>query len=138
MTEHVGIAPGRAQAVTTLCSGPLRRVGTRPDCHRQMCHPPLSSLPATAWLTTARTNTFAATSTATRSKAASEVLKRGLIGTYHDVPEAHLKRYLVEFDFRHNRRSALKISDTERTDAALAGIGGKCLTYRRIGQGANA
>lgn len=53
------------------------------------------------------------------------VLKRCLIGTYHHVSEAHLKRYLVEFDFRYNHRSALKISDTERTDAALAGIGGK-------------
>lgn len=66
------------------------------------------------------------------------VLKRGLVGTYPHVSEAHLKRYLVEFDFRYNRRSALKISDAECTDAALAGIGGKRLTYRRIGEGANA
>ncbi|MDP1730523.1 MAG: IS1595 family transposase [Devosia sp.] len=66
------------------------------------------------------------------------ILKRGIIGIYHHVSEAHLMRYLAEFDFRYNHRSALKISDTERTDAALAGIGGKRLTYRRIGEGANA
>lgn len=45
-----------------------------------------------------------------------------------------MKRYLVEFDFRYNRRASLKISDSERTDDALKGIGGKRLTYRRIGE----
>ena len=35
------------------------------------------------------------------------ILKRGLIGTYHHVSPQHLKRYLGEFDFRHNERSAL-------------------------------
>src|SRR5476651_891053 len=30
------------------------------------------------------------------------VLKRGIVGTYHHVSEAHLKRYLAEFDFRYN------------------------------------
>jgi transposase-like protein len=66
------------------------------------------------------------------------VLKRGIVGTFHHVSEAHLHRYLAEFDFRYNRRSALKIEDTERHDMLLAAIGGKRLTYRRIGQGANA
>ncbi len=32
------------------------------------------------------------------------VLKRGIIGTYHHVSEAHLKRYLAEFDFRYSER----------------------------------
>ena len=27
------------------------------------------------------------------------ILKRGVIGTYHHVSEAHLSRYLAEFDF---------------------------------------
>lgn len=33
------------------------------------------------------------------------ILKRGLIGTYHHVSPQHLKRYLGEFDFRHNERA---------------------------------
>ena len=30
------------------------------------------------------------------------ILKRGIIGSYHHVSEAHLHRYLGEFDFRYN------------------------------------
>jgi transposase-like protein len=60
------------------------------------------------------------------------VMKRGLIGTYHHVSSAHLQRYLSEFDFRYNNRSALEISDAQRLDTALKGITGKRLTYRRI------
>jgi transposase-like protein len=52
------------------------------------------------------------------------VLKRGLIGTYHHVSEAHLKRYLAEFDFRYNNRMSLGINDGERTATALKGIEG--------------
>jgi transposase-like protein len=63
------------------------------------------------------------------------VFKRGMHGTYQHCGEAHLHRYLAEFDFRYNRRAALKISDTERHDQLLAAIGGKRLTYRRIGEG---
>ncbi len=59
------------------------------------------------------------------------ILKRGVIGTYHHLSEAHLGRYCREFDFRYNTR---KITDGERADAALKGIVGKRLTYRRIGQ----
>ncbi len=55
------------------------------------------------------------------------IFKRGLIGTYHHVGPQHLKRYIGEFDFRYNNR---KISDTERADLALIGIGGKRLYYR--------
>lgn len=46
--------------------------------------------------------------------------------------EAHLHRYLVEFDFRYNRRSALGVEDRERHNQLLANIEGKRLTYRRI------
>lgn len=63
------------------------------------------------------------------------IFKRGLIGTYHHVSEAHLSRYCAEFDFRYNNRS---ISDAERTGEALKGAIGKRLTYRRIGSAANA
>ncbi len=59
------------------------------------------------------------------------IFKRGVVGTYHHVSEAHLKRYLAEFDFRYNERSALGVSDSERADKALKGIAGKRLTYRR-------
>jgi transposase-like protein len=58
------------------------------------------------------------------------VLKRGLIGTYHHVGAQHLARYMNEFDFRHNHRTALGVTDSERTDKALMGIEGKRLTYR--------
>src|SRR6185312_6836767 len=35
------------------------------------------------------------------------VFKRGMRGTYQHCAEKHLHRYLVEFDFRYNRRAAL-------------------------------
>ena len=44
------------------------------------------------------------------------------------MSEAHLGRYCAEFDFRYNTRL---ITDGERADAALKGIVGKRLTYRR-------
>ena len=59
------------------------------------------------------------------------ILKRGITGTYHHVSQQHLKRYLGEFDFRYNERSALGVSDAERTANAIKGIEGKRLTYRR-------
>jgi len=66
------------------------------------------------------------------------ILKRGVVGTYHHVSEAHLKRYLAEFDFRYNERAALGISDIQRTNEALKGISGKRLTYRRTNEAAHA
>lgn len=56
------------------------------------------------------------------------IFKRGVIGTYHHMSEAHLGRYTAEFDFRYNTR---KGSDAARADLALQGIVGKRLTYRR-------
>ena len=53
-------------------------------------------------------------------------LKRGLVGTYHHVSAFHLKRYVVEFDFRYNTR---KSTDTDRAIALIGGIGGKRLMY---------
>jgi hypothetical protein len=58
------------------------------------------------------------------------ILKRGINGTYHHVSQQHLKRYLAEFDFRYNARSALGVEDTERTTRVLSGIVGKRLIYR--------
>ena len=64
------------------------------------------------------------------------VFKRGMIGTYQHCGEAHLHRYLAEFDFRYDRRSALKIEDTERAHHAIKGAAGKRLTYNQTGQAA--
>ena len=58
------------------------------------------------------------------------ILKRGIIGTYHHVSEQHLHRYLAEFDFRHNARTALGVDDAARTDRVVKGVVGKRLTYR--------
>jgi transposase-like protein len=58
------------------------------------------------------------------------ILKRGIYGVYQHVSEAHLQRYLAEFDFRYNNRSGLGVEDGERAARALKGITGKRLTYR--------
>jgi transposase-like protein len=57
------------------------------------------------------------------------ILKRGINGVYHHVSEAHLPRYLSEFDFRYNTRSALGYSDSDRTQLALSMVVGKRLRY---------
>ena len=61
------------------------------------------------------------------------IVKRGITGTYHSVSEAHLHRYLAEFDFRYNNRSKLGCEDAERSERALKSIVGKRLTYRGTG-----
>jgi transposase-like protein len=58
------------------------------------------------------------------------ILKRGIIGTYHHVSEAHLDRYLAEFDFRYSTRAKLGVNDGERATLIAKGIEGKRLTYR--------
>ena len=65
-------------------------------------------------------------------------LKRGIVGTYHHVSEAHLKRYLAEFDFRYSERASLGVDDDARMSAALQGARGKRLTYRRPDETAHA
>jgi transposase-like protein len=64
------------------------------------------------------------------------IFKRGIIGVYQHVSQQHLKRYLAEFDFRHNYRVKLGYSDWDRTIIAIKGIVGKRLTYRRTDQAA--
>jgi transposase-like protein len=46
------------------------------------------------------------------------IFKRGYVGTYHHMSEAHLHRYTAEFDFRYNHR---KGSDAECAAAVLKG-----------------
>ena len=59
------------------------------------------------------------------------VFKKGMQGVYQHCGRKHLHRYAAEFDFRYSYREARGTNDMERTDAALAGIVGKRLTYRR-------
>jgi transposase-like protein len=62
------------------------------------------------------------------------ILKRGIYGIYQHVSEAHLHRYLAEFDFRYSHRVRLGINDTQRADLALLGAKGKRLTYETTGK----
>jgi transposase-like protein len=58
------------------------------------------------------------------------IMKRGIYGTFHHISQQHLKRYLAEFDFRYNERSALGVEDDERMSKSVKGIVGKRLTYQ--------
>jgi transposase-like protein len=58
------------------------------------------------------------------------IMKRGIVGTYHHVGPQHLKRYLAEFDFRYNERTALGVTDAERAEKAVTGVIGKRVTYQ--------
>ena len=62
------------------------------------------------------------------------VFKRGMKGIYQHCGEAHLHRYLTEFDFRYNRRSALGFSDAERALEAIKGAAGRRLMYSQSGK----
>lgn len=50
-------------------------------------------------------------------------------GVYQHCGEAHLHRYLAEFEFRYNYRVANGYQDEARSVEALKGIVGKRLTY---------
>lgn len=58
------------------------------------------------------------------------VFKRGMRGTYQHCKEKHLHRYLAEFDFRHNNRTAVGVEDVERATRAVRGAKGKRLTFK--------
>lgn len=55
------------------------------------------------------------------------LMKRAVFGTHHSISEAHLARYLAEWDFKWNTR---KVKDGERAALIAKGIEGKRLTYR--------
>lgn len=46
------------------------------------------------------------------------IFKRGMKGVYQHCDEKQLHRYLAEFDFRYNNRTALGVNDGERTALA--------------------
>jgi transposase-like protein len=58
------------------------------------------------------------------------IFKRGMKGIYQHCREKHLHRYLAEYDFRYNHRTALGFDDGERAALAVKGSNGKRLTYR--------
>lgn len=54
------------------------------------------------------------------------LLKRGVVGAFHNISRRHLDLYLDEFAFRWNSRD---MSDETRTALAIQGADGKRLTY---------
>jgi transposase-like protein len=56
------------------------------------------------------------------------LLKRGVYGAWHHVSREHLPKYADEFAFRWNKR---KVTDGERTVAAITRVQGKRLMYRQ-------
>jgi len=59
------------------------------------------------------------------------IFKKGMRGIYQHCAEKHLHRYLAEYDFRYNTRTALGFNDGERAALAVKGAEGKRLTYRQ-------
>ncbi len=57
------------------------------------------------------------------------LLKRGVHGVFHHVSKHQLHRYCDEFAFRWNHR---KVNDGKRAEAAIKGIEGKRLTYKKV------
>ena len=63
------------------------------------------------------------------------LVKRGIIGSFHHVSEAHLHRYMIEFDFKYNTRT---MKDFDRLTPSIPGIVGKRLTFRRPAEAGHA
>jgi len=57
------------------------------------------------------------------------LLKRGVVGAWHHVSREHLPKYANEFAFRWNNR---KVTDGERTIAAIKATEGKRLSYKPL------
>src|SRR3546814_19643183 len=49
------------------------------------------------------------------------IFKRGVIGTYHHMSEAHLARYTAEFDFRYNTRDMTDADRATRSEERRVG-----------------
>ena len=81
---------------------------------------------------TAKTNTCASRRSVVTTNTVEgffSILKRGIYGVYQHVSEAHLHRYLTEFDFRYSNREKLGVNDVARASLALKGAKGRRLTY---------
>jgi hypothetical protein len=61
-------------------------------------------------------------------ESAFSLLKRAVIGTYHQLSIKHLQRYLDEFGYRFNRREDADIF--EQTVSRMAGV--KPMPYAKL------
>jgi transposase-like protein len=57
------------------------------------------------------------------------LLKRGIIGIYHQISPKHLHRYCNEFSYRYNTR---KLIDCNRFEQIIKRVNGKRLTYAML------
>lgn len=57
------------------------------------------------------------------------IMKRGIIGIYHNVSAKHLHRYCNEFSYRYNVRRS---TGTERFEGAILRAGSVRLTYKNL------
>lgn len=57
------------------------------------------------------------------------LLKRGIVGIYHQVSPKHLHRYCNEFGYRYNSR---QISDCNRFEEAVKNVNNIRLTYEKL------
>ena len=57
------------------------------------------------------------------------LVRRGIVGTFHNISQQHLHFYVGEFDFRFNNRT---VTDGERTTMRLRKARGKRLTSKAI------
>ncbi|MGB8060578.1 MAG: IS1595 family transposase [Candidatus Sulfotelmatobacter sp.] len=83
--------------------------------HEKVCH---STREYVRFGTDIHTNTVEST---------HALVKRGIVGIYHNVSREYLHRYLWQFDFLWNNR---KMNDGERTVLAMKAAEGKRLMYR--------
>jgi transposase-like protein len=90
-----------------------RRIGPEYASHSSVCH---------ATKEYARGNVH--TNTAESSHA---LVKRGIVGIYHNISREYLHRYLWQYDFLWNNR---QLNDGERTIAGIQGAEGKRLMYK--------
>jgi transposase-like protein len=65
------------------------------------------------------------------AESSNALVKRGLIGIYHNVSKEYLHRYLWQFDFVWNHR---QMNDGERTVATIKSAEGKRLMYKQPNQ----
>jgi transposase-like protein len=90
-----------------------RRIGPEYAGHSTVCH-----------ATKEYARGIAHTNTAESSHA---LVKRGIIGIYHNVSREYLHRYLWQYDFLWNNR---RLNDGERTVLAIKASEGKRLLYK--------
>ena len=57
------------------------------------------------------------------------MLKRGIVGTYHQISRKHLQAYVDEFSGRHNLRG---LDTVDQMGRVAAGMAGKRLSYRQL------